>query len=65
MDLPFQLGRGRGSAGGAAAKPARLWDYWTGQDLGTHTNEFRIPGLPPRTPRVILAEPIQSRNHEP
>ena len=40
------------------AKPARLWDYWTGQDLGTHTNEFRIPNLPPRTSRVILAEAL-------
>ena len=39
------------------AKPAGLMDYWTGQDLGTYTNEFRIPALPPHTARVIEARP--------
>jgi len=35
------------------ATPARLLDYWSGQDLGTYTNEFRILSLPPHTARVI------------
>jgi hypothetical protein len=40
------------------AKPARLLDYWTRQDLGAHTNEFRIPALPPHTARVIEVRPM-------
>jgi alpha-galactosidase len=43
------------------AKPARLLDYWTRQDLGAHTNEFRIPALPPHTARVIEVRPIAGR----
>ncbi len=39
------------------AKPARLLDYWTGQDLGTYTNEFHLPALPPHTARVVEARP--------
>jgi alpha-galactosidase len=39
-------------------RPARLQDYWTGQSLGTHTNEFRVPALPPHSARVILAEAL-------
>jgi alpha-galactosidase len=38
-------------------QPARLRDYWTGQELGTHTNEFSIPALPPHTARVIEVQP--------
>ena len=26
------------------SRPARLLDYWTGEDLGIHTNEFQHPG---------------------
>ena len=39
-------------------KPARLLDYWTGQDLGTYTKEFHLPALPPHTARVIEVQPL-------
>ena len=57
----FNWGDAPADRAATLAQPARLRDYWTGQDLGTHTNEFRLPALPPHTARVIEARPIIDR----
>jgi alpha-galactosidase len=37
------------------ARPVRLRDYWTGEDLGRQQGEWRVPALPARTARLIEA----------
>jgi len=37
-------------------KKSRLTDYWTGEELGTRSGEFRIENLPPRSARLIEAK---------
>jgi alpha-galactosidase len=37
------------------SRPTKLRDYWTGEDLGIHTNEFQILALAPHTARLIEA----------
>lgn len=38
-------------------RPAKLTDFWTGEDLGEHRGEFRLPALPPHTARLLEAVP--------
>lgn len=33
--------------------PLRVSDYWTGEDLGTHSGTLRLPPLPPHAARVL------------
>jgi len=37
------------------SRPAKLLDYWTGENLGGHTNEFEIRAMAPHTARLIEA----------
>jgi alpha-galactosidase len=39
----------------------KLQDFWTGQDLGEQLGEFRL-SLPPRTARLLEAEPISNKS---
>ena len=39
------------------ARPSRLTDWWTGEDLGLHTGNYRISGLPGRSARLIEVKP--------
>ena len=55
----FNWGDAAADRAATLARPARLLDYWTGQDLGTHSNEFRLPALPPHTARVIEVRQMQ------
>jgi alpha-galactosidase len=38
-------------------RPARLRDLFTGEDLGTHKETFRLSGLPGRSARVLESLP--------
>ncbi|MBM4061631.1 MAG: alpha-galactosidase [Planctomycetes bacterium] len=46
------------SAGLELAKPHRLVDFWSGQDLGVHEGHYAVE-LPPRCGRVIAVEPAR------
>ena len=39
-------------------RKSQLTDYWTGEGMGTHSGEFRIEGLPPRSARLIKVRPV-------
>jgi alpha-galactosidase len=39
-------------------KESRLTDYWTGEDLGVHREEFRFPDMPARSARLIQVTPV-------
>ena len=41
------------------SRPAKLRDYWTGEDLGMHTNEFVVRALAPHTARLIEARSVE------
>lgn len=40
-------------------RKSRLTDYWTGEDLGIHTGEYRIEAMSPRSGRLIQVQPIR------
>ena len=35
----------------------RITDFWSGQELGTHTGKFALDQLPPRSGRLLVVEP--------
>jgi alpha-galactosidase len=40
-------------------KKSRLTDYWTGEDLGVASGEYRIENLPARSARLIDVRPVR------
>lgn len=40
------------------SQQCRLSDFWSGEDLGTHSDRFIVDAMPPRSGRLLVAEPV-------
>ena len=48
----------RRNAWSTLPRKVNLKNYWTGESLGQHEGEFRVPALAPHTALLLEAKPV-------